>query len=278
MAIKAWGPLFCWLLLAGIFTAALSVEPRNHHYEQPARGEPGEHVEPTWFVGAQHRDDSREQENKWYQPVLDKFLEHITDWLLVLFNGILATYTWRLFTATNGLWKSTDSPVTGAEDTAKRQLRAYISVYPNGAGLPPKEEIIAKIFSRMKNHGQTPARAVNHVYRFEVLPNPLPAGFNFPEPNIHIRLNSTIPPNDEMKTWFNTNKQLSIDEFYSIEKNASRFYVWGKTYYTAVFGWETKFIASIGGPEFVATIRANRRGEKGPGFDFEWGDYHNEGT
>ena len=60
--------------------------------------------------------------HKWY----DTFLDHTTEWLLVLFNGLLALYTWRLFKATHGLREAAEeqsrdmkSSINVARDAAK---------------------------------------------------------------------------------------------------------------------------------------------------------------
>jgi hypothetical protein len=91
-------------------------------------------------------------ENYWY----DTFLNHPTEWLLVLFNGILAAFTIRLFYATSGLAAETaglrsaadkqsadmQASIKAAVDSAKaaitsnqiavanaeQQLRAYVTV------------------------------------------------------------------------------------------------------------------------------------------------------
>lgn len=110
------------------------------------------------------------------------------DTLLVAFTAILAGFTGALFLATVKLWKSTDKLVIGAEDTAKRQLRAYVSVevennskvtvsqaYIRKAGASTAREIIFEVVLVYKNTGQTPAKdlktadAVAEVFRLVLL-------------------------------------------------------------------------------------------------------------
>src|SRR5437879_12201204 len=86
------------------------------------------------------------------------FLEHPTEWLLALLNALLVLYTARL-------WHATRTLVLGAEDTAKRQLRAYISLEHiffiesgltnTGMSYLSGDDYSVKI--RIRNHGQTPA-------------------------------------------------------------------------------------------------------------------------
>ena len=54
-----------------------------------------------------------QQESHWYNI----FINHPTDWLLVLFNGMLALYTRRLYRATRGLFAET----AGLRNTAEKQ-------------------------------------------------------------------------------------------------------------------------------------------------------------
>jgi hypothetical protein len=91
--------------------------------------------------------------------------------ILTVITGLLARFTWKL-------WTETGKVVSGAEDTAKRQLRAYVSVEPKEVRfLSP--EYSPGITILLKNHGSTPARKVTHKSEIAVLPNPLPAAFKF---------------------------------------------------------------------------------------------------
>lgn len=80
----------------------------------------------------------------------------ITDSLLVVFTAFLAAYTIRLFYATRRL-------AEGGEDTARRQLRAYINV-----SAKKLENVIESRVPRFvltaKNFGQTPALNVRTLH------------------------------------------------------------------------------------------------------------------
>jgi len=86
---------------------------------------------------------SSKQKDKWYQT----FVDHPTEWLLVLFNLILATYTARLYYATAAL-AGADRPnllpidfrITGLKNT------------PDGAGL-----IKCDFRFKFQNFGRSPA-------------------------------------------------------------------------------------------------------------------------
>lgn len=56
----------------------------------------------------QETQQPRSQKHHWY----DTFLNHITDWLIAIFSGLLVLFTYRLWKATAGLWDVTDKQLT----------------------------------------------------------------------------------------------------------------------------------------------------------------------
>lgn len=102
MVIKAWGPLFALLALAGTGIVGLFVEhPEPYNRGQPTvtpcRNRP--ECKRITIIASNENDDKGKQESNWYDKP--------TDWLLALFTGILALYTRRLYQATAGLFKET---------------------------------------------------------------------------------------------------------------------------------------------------------------------------
>lgn len=90
----------------------------------------------------------------------EKFIEDPA----MIFNFIIAIFTAGLFGATVALWFATRDLVRGADRTAKRQLRAYVTVpritirnesHPNGVS-----EIFIDV--TIRNFGQTPARRCSY--------------------------------------------------------------------------------------------------------------------
>lgn len=89
--------------------------------------------------------EETERHNKTWN---ENWLTYSTIWLAGV-TTLLALFTFWLWSATRKL-------VIGAEDTAKRQLRAYISVHGSGiSGVEIGHTPVAKI--AIKNSGQTPA-------------------------------------------------------------------------------------------------------------------------
>ena len=90
------------------------------------------------------------KETEFWQPFFGIKLK-ITDTLLVAFTALL-------FCATALLYRATKKLVEGAEDTAKRQLRAY--VLPEKAWLTNLGDLRPTFHFQAKNYGQTPAHEV----------------------------------------------------------------------------------------------------------------------
>jgi len=108
--------------LGGSVVAALE-EPVVHNQRQPAQTNSANEQagDPTANPSGPKHPEERDQKGRWY----DIFAEHPTDWLLVLFNFILAAFTVRLFYATGGLVK------IGQEQA--RDMKASIAVSKEAA-------------------------------------------------------------------------------------------------------------------------------------------------
>lgn len=89
------------------------------------------------------------------------------EWLMALFTGVLVFVTAKLAFYTKGLWGSTNTLVSGADQTAKHELRAYLKLSHVSPGLELDNMGGVRVQLRVKNFGKTPAR-VNDV-RMNVL-------------------------------------------------------------------------------------------------------------
>jgi hypothetical protein len=103
--------------------------------------------------------------------------------VLGIATGILGIATWKL-------WRATDALVTGADKTAERQLRAYVSIEPVGL-----QDFVAdrrpRVTFIVKNIGQTPAHRVRIVGDMDIFPHPLPndqPDLVIPDPNAGTHL------------------------------------------------------------------------------------------
>ena len=133
---------FLILLIAGIAVA----QPQKKVPIEPATVVEKTTVNPEKSIG---------DGSEYLSPILG-FKVKITDALLALFTGLLSVYTARLYYATKGVWGATENLVLGAEDTTRRQLRAYVHMEAAAitnvkVGGQPKAKIT------IRNSGKTPA-------------------------------------------------------------------------------------------------------------------------
>lgn len=155
-----------------------------------------------------------------------------SDWWLVKLTAALAVATIALVFATGLLWRSTKKLVTEAEDTAKRQLRAYVStdteVVTIDGALPkvPTHGII------LRNHGQTPANQITHWTRLLVAEFPLKEPLDRSEP-VDVVIKSVLHPGADRHIV--AEKDLTDDEFGAIMKDGYALYFWGDVKYIDVF-------------------------------------------
>lgn len=197
-------------------------------------------------------------------------------------NGetIVAVFTVILGIGTILLWSATKLLVEKSDEASQRQLRAYISVNPIRIYSAAIEERFNRVDFSLKNHGQTPANEIHHVFSVQVFPNPLPEGFTYPSAAVPVHSESALFPQGEMVVWFNFDCLLDTEQFNLLERDGLRLHIWGQTFYRTVFEQQahTDFRASVGGPQFVANLRAVRRQLPPPEFQWTWESGHGSGN
>lgn len=187
-----------------------------------------------------------EQENE--KSSLDRLIAWSTVALAVI------TFFLALFTAK--LWKSTGDLAKGAEDTAKRQLRAYLSAQPNYIFSFDSTKLVEIKFT-IVNHGQTPASQVQSAGFIDIFPYPLPS--NYPLPNLPIvsKSKSVIHPNEVFHTHVFAGRLFTTNEIdQSVQGTQFRIYVFGKVNYVDAFGEnrETIFCHSVFGDQNLNAV------------------------
>src|ERR1700688_3204179 len=116
MAVKVWGPLFALLAILGASLTGVALQYAQHHNQpKPAKTENGHGPDRKIVAVAGPEPDNTKAKEKHNAEEGFK----ATDWLLVLFNGLLALYTWRLYRATSGLFTET----AGLREAAAEQSR-----------------------------------------------------------------------------------------------------------------------------------------------------------
>lgn len=232
-----------------------------------------------------------------YQEISESFGERFAgiaertfDDPIALYTFVLVVFTGLLGFATVRLWFVTKELVRGADDTAKRQLRAYVG--PDGFefdirsiedGYVPKAPYASDLFTDFtnitcKNFGQTPASNVTvfcAVASITPFLGRLPPGYDF-DAKLH-------PPGDDSsniiaRAYLNRG-QTDVSSVnladprivWSARKRTSTLFIFGRIYYVDAFGtqWSTKFCSSWepwhpSGPRFVASDEYNGEDNRAP--------------
>ena len=220
-------------------------------------------------------DDEKVAERKIEQENEKATLDKLMAWATVSLAAI--TFFLALFTAK--LWKSTGQLVAGAEDTAKKQLRAYLSAQPNYV-FSFGDSKLAEIRFAVVNHGKTPASMVKATGLVDILPFPLPANYPFQISPIAAKSCSVVHPNGGFQTHLISTRLFTTTEIAkAVEGTEFRIYAFGKVIYTDVFGdiRETSFCSSVFGDE---NLNAVAGGIPIPNVEikFEPAEQHNEAT
>lgn len=173
--------------------------------------------------------------------------------------------------------RAADQSVKVTSDNAKRELRAYISMNPKQlGGLFAGGVVRVQFFP--KNHGQTPAYSVSHIFGMGIFPSRLPEGFEYPEAVHTVRTESAIYPDSEERCWFDFYRptQPEID---GIAAGNMSFHCWGQTTFRDVFEDKrtVKFCISAEGPNLILAQEQYRVGIRQgfPEWSWSYGNGHN---
>ena len=203
------------------------------------------------------------------------------EWWLVYLTAVLALTTVALAVYTALLWRATRKLVGDAKASSEKQLRAYVSVTPSFMWNFDRTTLVA-IKCQLNNHGQTPA----HDFFIEsagvsVWPDPLPDGWEFPEPHKGVRPKNVIfPGSNRLITPYSDRPftQQEIDDSIFVGRG-KRIYVFGTIKYKDAFGFDrwTTFCQSVEPGEklqHVATMGTVKDGD----LTFTTSNQHNDYT
>jgi hypothetical protein len=166
------------------------------------------------------------EKQNWIRGWFKKFFEPQT------FVAIL------LFLATIALYSATRDLVKGADDTAQRQLRAYVAI-SNSVPLDMNPIRVALTFD---NFGQTPATDVKVFFYWEFVPfgENLPSNFTFPEkpgcvgaPGITPGIAAIFPRNPALI--FRKHCPDELTRLQASERNEVHAFLYGHAEYLDIF-------------------------------------------
>jgi hypothetical protein len=157
-----------------------------------------------------------------------------SDRINAISTAIIAGFTVMLAITTKKLWDAGEKQLKLSQDTAQRQLRAYVfAVDPSFVSLPVvtlDEERRIRIEVKLRNSGSTPTRHLVIGAHFTERTREVSADFTFPEPvdSQHV----LIGPNSEIIACSITMPYEIIDR---IKNETSFLYIWGYADYNDVF-------------------------------------------
>jgi hypothetical protein len=206
-------------------------------------------------AGAEHKKSDSDQVapntpvgNSWWGSFV-RWVEINEKFLVASSTVVIGVFTIVLAVATGFLYCATRRLVEGAEDTAKRQLRAYVAAKPKFVSSFNERNFCWADFEII-NVGTTPANGLCHTCRIDVFPFPLPDDFVFPElPQKCAK--TTSFPNQPMIGKVFAYRQFTNGEITSIRNGSMRIYIYGEMEYIDIFGDKniTRFGASATGKQ-----------------------------
>ena len=150
--------------------------------------------------------------------------------IMAVFAAILAIFTFRLWGSTEKLWTVTNRALQHAEQTSRKQLRAYVSVEPLGIMDYAGHNCLVGRF-QVRNMGKLPARDVS-VYSTvgldaDAMKRDFPIGVARISPTV-------LPPGAAMEFLSYEAYPIPADQLDRDEplKLAGYLYVWGEVLYT----------------------------------------------
>ncbi len=143
------------------------------------------------------------------------------------------------------------------QNSAKKQLRAYVGVSESGLKLDPPNIPEGQV--NIKNYGQTPAYKVRHWIGIGVLPHPLVS--KLPEPPGGLQLSiSILSPGGHHTLVVPVKTPIRASDLSSLYTPEHTLYVYGHIVYEDIFGeeWSTDYRFFCGGSDGLRTKKDSR--------------------
>jgi len=169
------------------------------------------------------------------------------DFVEVNHDSIIAAFTVLLVVVTGTLWLATEKLVKGAEDTAERQLRAYVLI--DEARI--ENALIGKMPTAkitLKNFGQTPAYDTIQWATMGI--DHYPPTLTFPVHDGQDRARANLGPGGKFLLYPELGAILTAEQFDALNRKEAALYVIGWVKYRDAFKIPrtTEFVLFSGGP------------------------------
>jgi len=158
--------------------------------------------------------------------------------IIAIFTAVLAIFTARLWRSTQKLWTVTNLTLQQAEQTSRKELRAYVSVEPLGITEYADHNLLVGRF-KVRNIGKIPARDVSIYSTIALDADPARRDFAIGTPRISP---TVLQPGAKMEFVCYEGYPIPADQLDHDEplKLAGHLYVWGEVLYTDelhTIGW-----------------------------------------
>jgi hypothetical protein len=158
--------------------------------------------------------------------------------IIAIFTAILTIFTIRLWRSTQKLWTVTNQTLQHAEQTSRKQLRAYVSIEPLGITEYVGHNLVVGRF-QVRNIGKIPARDVSIYSTIGLDADPARRDFAIGTPRISP---TVLQPGAKMEFFSYEGYPIPADQLDRDEplKLAGYLYVWGEVLYTDelhTIGW-----------------------------------------
>jgi hypothetical protein len=127
------------------------------------------------------------------------FLDVHSGAITTLATIAIAFFTWTLWRSNEKMWIATQQALRHAEETAERQLRAYVHISRAGIKFDPPES--PEWHLEIKNFGQTPAYEVSQWTHIWITDRPLKEPLPIPAADFKTAKSILAPGNHEIMQW-----------------------------------------------------------------------------
>lgn len=231
----------CLVFVIVLGTGLYQTEPNDQYRPPAAEGQNAEFGGAITMTIGSDKSGERQHEGKWY----DTFIEHTSEWLIAVFNGLLVYVTYRLVTTTGDLRDSTDKLWAAGErqiELTRKSIRdnrrqheisnrAFIyaksidlSSVRNVQGVP----LIYRVNVTWTNSGNTPTRSLTVETNWATHEGDLPPDF----PYAYQRASTPVflGPNAEAG-----GDTIEIPAWDVENAEQTPLYVWGRACYWDIF-------------------------------------------
>jgi hypothetical protein len=179
---------------------------------------------------------SYEDIRAWVDHGLDlasRLAAHVNDWaalIIAIFTAVLAIFTARLWRSTEKLWTVTNRTLQHAEQTSRKELRAYVSVEPLGITEYASHNLLVGHF-KVSNIGKIPARDVSIYSTIGLDADAARRDFPIGTPRISP---TVLQPGAAMEFMSYEGYPIPADQVDSDQplKLGGYLYIWGEVLYT----------------------------------------------